>query len=162
MIKRHKQTKTFDRKTKRGNCFQTAVACLLCMDPEDVPNVEVLYDIPDYNWLDTFNVWLNAKGYLFRNAPEFRCYHIDRDDEVAAIMFEKEHGISVAEMQKELQFKYYMVSGTSPRNHSINHILIYNMGSLVHDTFPGEHEPLYLPEGTKAHTQFTFTVIEKM
>lgn len=155
----YKQTKKYSKKT-RGNCFQTAVACFLNIPPENVPNIEVFYDIPDFDWLDPFNAWLNHKGYIYRSADEFRCFHIY--NEADALLYEKRHQRSIQSMKSELKFHYYFVSGISPRNKNIKHIVIYQAGYLIHDPFPGASEGLYLPPGVKEIDSFSFSIIEKL
>lgn len=94
--------------TKKGNCYATAIACLLECDIEDVPNIEVLFDVPDSQWYAVLVDWLEYKGYS--------------------------HHHSGVKADYEGFDGYYLVSGKSPRG--VQHCVIYRNGKMVHDPHP--------------------------
>lgn len=64
-----KQTKLHGR-NKIGNCFATCIACVLGLDLEDVPNVEVLYAVNKNFWLTVFVNWASSIGYDYVQIDE--------------------------------------------------------------------------------------------
>lgn len=140
--------------TQRGNCLAAVIASMLEMEVEDVIQIQEFYDDPD--WLEKLMHWFNEKGYCYRTADEFKCFHgedrffyyckdilRDRNIEIDDYM---------REMQEELKDKYYFVSGESPRNKHIRHITIWQNGIMVHDPHP---------DNTGILTESDFTIIER-
>jgi hypothetical protein len=125
------QTKVVVRNTKgemvvRGNCYAAAIASILELPIDEVPNVEVLFHIESEPlWATTMHAFLESKGYeLFTNS-DYKCFHT---------AFTNENYSHLARLQEELKDKYYLVSGDSPRG--VKHICIYRNGKMVHDPHP--------------------------
>lgn len=94
--------------TQRGNCFPTAIACLLGLDnPEDVVQFQEYYDRDDILWIEVLEDWLEVKGLAL--------------DYIDGHLFNNE---------------YYLVSGNTIRN--IIHVCIYQNGKLWHDPHPAQ------------------------
>jgi len=107
MIK-HIQTKLHSNEVI-GNCWPTAIACILECRIDQVPNFEELFRVPDMPWFWVLEEWLKYKGYKYVGGGEREDY-IDFDG-------------------------YYFVTGKSPRG-DFNHIVIYKDGKMVHDPHP--------------------------
>lgn len=92
-----------------GNCWPTAIACILECRIDQVPNIEELFSVPEMPWYWILKEWLNFKGYEYiDNLPkEFYSTYTG----------------------------YYFVTGKSPRG-DFNHIVIYKDGKMVHDPHP--------------------------
>ena len=106
------QTRVYagDLPHQRGNCFATAIACLLNLgSPEEVIQVQELYDNDQPgdpgSWVGLLQHWLGERrmdwqllgGHQFDNQP-------------------------------------YLVIGQSPRGRC--HVCIYQNGELLHDPYP--------------------------
>ena len=73
---------TFNIQTKfgkQGNCFAACVSSLLGLPIEEVPNVETLFDIEEYQtfqdempplWAYVMDVFIRSRGYIWREATE--------------------------------------------------------------------------------------------
>ena len=138
-----------------GNCYPTAIACILEMPPADVPNIENLWDVgTDYAY-DVMHRWLYNKGFKLRDhAWEYCVFHMGSHKIKNTIIHD--YLLSLKEDQKQhlrdkLKDKFYMVSGYSPRG--IFHVCIYQNGVMVHDPHPTK-------EGIE--TEEIFEVIEKI
>ncbi len=107
MIK-HIQTKLHSEDVT-GNCWPTAIACIVGCRIDQVPNFEELFRIPDMPWFWILQEWLKSKGYEYVTDKPKHFY--DTFD------------------------GYYFVSGKSPRG-NFNHIVIYKHGKMVHDPHP--------------------------
>lgn len=124
-----KQTKLITTH-KNGNCYATSLACVLDLDIDEVPNVELLFNLPEpdnHFWADVMNKWLHSKGYIIRTAGEF------------SFVF---HGCKYPseEAQKEDAIErgvwdeiYFVIGGTS---RGVQHMAIYKNGKLLHDPHP--------------------------
>lgn len=138
-----------------GNCYPTAVACILEVPPTDVPNIETLWDVGTGFAYDVMHKWLNEKGYKLRDfAVEYSVFHEGSEKIKDTINVDYLSNLSEdtkAQLREELKDKYYMVSGKSRRG--IYHVCIYKNGSLIHDPHPTS-------EGIE--TEEIFEVIEKM
>lgn len=109
-----------------GNCFQTTIACILEVNPSDIPNVETLFDMPDSGlWWRVMFEWLQSKGYEIFTDDRFRVFH----DGNFAVTDGQRH-----KFLKETENEYYLVSGKSPRG--LQHVCIYQNGKMVHDVHP--------------------------
>lgn len=118
------QTKVVVKNTKgemvvRGNCLAACIASLLELPITEVPNVETLYGIDDTFYYEVLWRWLSHLGYELSTDGRFRCFHGDE---------------SKSEFKEQLQDKFYLVSGESPRR--FQHICIYQNGKLIHDPHP--------------------------
>lgn len=98
------------KKGERGNCFPTAIACIMDMDsPEDVIQIQEYYkedeNDEDNNWMVVLNQWLFDKGY-----------------EWGGLSGHQSDG------------SYYLVTGKTERG--TVHVCIYKDGELYHDPHP--------------------------
>lgn len=100
-----KQTKLLDR-NKVGNCFATCVACILGLDIEDVPNVEVLFVVNGNFWLKVFDKWISSIGYNYTQIQE----------------------------NEWEENELYLANGMTERG--TMHSVIYKNGNLFHDPHP--------------------------
>lgn len=105
-----------------GNCYAAAIASMLDLPIDQVPNVEVFFpwSEQDDHWNKIMNQWLELKGYKIGPAPEYGVFH---DDQHYA------EGTAAA-----LYNDIYLASGPSARG--VNHICIYQAGNLVWDPHP--------------------------
>jgi len=94
---------------KTGNCFQAAVATLLSLNLDDVPD---FCQAGDDKWFDDFQEWLSRRGMC---ATIVQC---ESDDEFRMIA---PNGAC-------------LVGGTSPRG--FDHAAVYLDGKLFHDPHP--------------------------
>lgn len=108
---------------QRGNCFPAVIASFLEMEVEDVIQIQEHYD---GLWTDKLHEWLNERGYYYHSADEFKCFHTE-------LLNGLETADWLLETRSNLQDQYYLVSGESPRNPDINHIVIYQNGQMVFD-----------------------------
>jgi len=94
--------------SQRGNCFPTAIGCLLGMNnPEDVVQVQEYYDRDDVLWIEVLDDWLAKRGL----EHEYISGHLFNDE-------------------------FYLVSGNTVRN--IMHVCVYQNGKLWHDPHPAQ------------------------
>lgn len=104
------QTRLHNPPLSRGNCFPAVIACFLDLDsPEDVIQVQEIYDKEGIDWRDELDNWLINRGWEMGSLRN----HLQTDE-------------------------YYLVSGVSPRNPNINHVCIYQKGKLFHDPHPDQ------------------------
>lgn len=103
----------------RGNCYAAAIASMLELPIDEVPNVEVLFGIDDYSWAAVMHSFLEHKGFELYTNDDFRCFH-DKPWLSDKIDYCKD--------------KYYLVSGDSPRG--VKHITIWMNGKMEHDPHP--------------------------
>lgn len=139
----------------RGNCYPTAIACVLGIPPADVPNIETLWDVGTDFAYDVMNRWLEINGYkLYTGAMYLSVFH-EESEKIKNT--NNEYYLShISKEQKEFlkdkwKDKYYLVSGYSPRG--IFHVCIYQNGVMVHDPHP---------TGEGILTEEIFEVIEKL
>lgn len=104
-IKKLTQTR-FKTEHQRGNCYPTAIACLMGLDnPEDVIQFQELYDDANESWFCVLMDWLEERGY------------------------------EVIDLERHLfDGSIYMVSGRTVRESS--HVCLYKNGKLWHDVHP--------------------------
>lgn len=50
---------------RRGDCFRTCIACLLEVDPEEVPHVVQAHCDGGEHWLHAINAWLAGRGLTY-------------------------------------------------------------------------------------------------
>lgn len=138
-----------------GNCYPTAIACILEIPPADVPNIENLWDVGTTFAYDVMGKWLNVKGYSLRDhAMEFSVFHEGSEKLKNDIIQDYLSTLKPDQkdyLKNQLKDKFYMVSGKSPRG--IFHVCIYQNGRMVHDPHPTQ-------EGIE--TEEIFEVIEKI
>lgn len=123
------QTKVVVRNSKgdmiiHGNCYAAAIASILELPIEQVPNVELFFEPNDGFWLEIMNKFLALRGLQIETDDRFKSFHrtideLDGDDYSNKLLLKDE---------------YYFVSGESPRG--VKHITIYQNGQLVHDPHP--------------------------
>lgn len=92
-----------------GNCWQTAVASLLDLPTEEVPDFVNIDDAGGENWLLHTRRFLKERGMVLELIPG----HLDTDE-------------------------YYLVTGHSPRFPAMYHVVIYRNGRMVHDPHPSQ------------------------
>lgn len=90
-----------------GNCWQTAVASVLELPMEEVPDFVNDYDNGGKHWWLTTIEFLDERGYTLEPVIE----HLYDDS-------------------------YYFVIGPSPRNAEMSHVVVYQNGKMVHDPHP--------------------------
>lgn len=97
-----------------GDCFRTALGCLLDMPPADVPHFHASPASDDILW-PQINTWL-------REAKGFGLYSVAYDCSLAQVL----------EMQRVLNPDiFYLLCGASPRG--TNHQVIACGDKIVHD-----------------------------
>lgn len=107
-MKKHIQTILQDHPTLQGNCWQTAIACVLDLEPDSVPHF-IQYDEDGIaDWWDFTLGWLLNRGYRLER-PNRHLYTNE----------------------------YYLVSGPSPRG-DFQHVVVYKNGKMVHDPHPSQ------------------------
>lgn len=100
-----------------GDCFRTALACLLNAEPEDVPHF-LEGNPPDDQFWHAVHLWLRAQGFgLYSVAYEGASL-----DEVLASQALSNPGV------------YYLLAGESPRHHA--HQVIACDDKIIHDPNP--------------------------
>lgn len=110
-----KQTKfNTKEKGKYGNCMVSCYANYLELDIEDCPAFEELFDCkkPNGFWWDAVLLWWESHGYLYYNST------------------------NANDIPESVFNDYYFVSGISPRDPSIHHLVIYKQGKLFFDPHP--------------------------
>ncbi|MCW2764008.1 MAG: hypothetical protein JWR85_4209 [Marmoricola sp.] len=105
---RHKPPETY------GDCARTVYACMLDIQPADVPHFGELYWDKPEEWRKAELDWFNSQGYQLLTLA-----YSDKLENI--------HG-SIATLNPNV---YYMLSGTS-RN-ECNHLVICRNGEIVHD-----------------------------
>jgi hypothetical protein len=138
-----------------GNCYPTAIACILGIPPTDVPNIETLWDVGVSFAYEVMFKWLHEKGYKLRDvAMEYSVFHdgsekiknTNNEYYLSKLSVEQKDGL-----RAELKDRFYLVSGKSPRG--IYHVCVYQNGIMVHDPHP---------TGEGIVTEEIFEVIEKL
>ncbi len=90
----------------QGNCVQTALASLLAIPVNSVPEFATLHRDAAEFW-DAVEAWLSKQGYVLQAMP-------------AHYQFEAP----------------YLVSGPSPRSAEYSHMVVMNDGVVIHDPHP--------------------------
>lgn len=112
-----------DEEVIRGNCYAAAIASILELPIDQVPNVEVFFHIDNGYWQEVMLAFLASKGWDLCSDHRFKVFH------------DENYGFEDREKWLEdCKDKYYLVSGKSPRG--VYHICIYQNGKLVHDPHP--------------------------
>lgn len=114
-MKKHLQTIFHDHPTIKGNCWQTALACLLDKEIDEVPHfVDIDENQNGPHWYMASYMWLWENGYELLQYEKYPS---------------KEDG--------EPWDGYVLVSGNSPRG-EFAHVVIYKDGKLFHDPHPSQ------------------------
>lgn len=100
----------------RGNCYPAVIASLLELPIQDVPNIEVLYEMQTISWKEVLDGFLAHFGYKIVENGYLK------------------HFSTMSDIQEEYKDRYYMVTGPSVRG--VNHIVIYQNGKMVFDPHP--------------------------
>ena len=119
-----------------GNCYAAAIASLLELPIEEVPNFEVFYRLKKNRafWNTVIDTWLSSQNLELRTADEFQCFHDDIDISVYLRKDDESFDECRQRLCEELRDKYYMVSGLSVRG--VYHVCIYKNGNMIHDPHP--------------------------
>lgn len=97
-----------------GDCYRTAIACLLDMPPQDVPHHYGRADMTDAEVRGLMQVWLAGRGLIG-----------------VMIGFTGDMPTILRFMASANPGLYYMLSGTSPRG--FPHVVIALDGAIIHD-----------------------------
>jgi hypothetical protein len=117
MMKFHKQLNRHDPDNGVwGDCFRTALACLLDMNPEDVPHFLEGGPEPE-EFMRRHREWLLEHGYS-----------------IFAIGFDAGLEDVMKTMKNVNPGLYYLISGQSVRG--INHVCIGLEDKIIHDPMP--------------------------
>lgn len=101
-----------------GDCHRTAIACLLDLEPLDVPHFgEHFLDVTKFN--DAVKDYLASQGLAIFSLAFAGGVSLDQ-----VLQFVAVHNPET----------YYLVGGTSPRG--FNHTVIAKGGELIHDPHP--------------------------
>lgn len=121
------QSKSHNPPVQNGNCFRTAIACILELDPESIPHFEDMQD----EWWQSIQDWAKSQGL----------------EVVPTVFFDQEGGerirISLDQLQEakdRIPKGWAVLSGKSPRYKS-DHCVVAFDGEIVHDPFPGAKPP---------------------
>lgn len=141
--------------TQRGNCYPAVIASILEMECEDVFQVQEHYDGV---WKEPLDNWLEDKGYKIESADDFKVFHdklwLHRFFETDGKNPDGVPGEQWREITSDqLMDEYYFVTGISPRNPDIAHIVIYQNGKMIHDPHP---------DNTGILTEDTFKKLTKL
>lgn len=102
-----------------GDCFRTAIGCVLDIAPADVPHFVHVH--PDgMDWADAADAWVTAHGYDLR-------WLFDADARASAVAYLRE--------RPELP-QLLLAVGDSPRG-VFPHVVVESLdGELLHDPYP--------------------------
>jgi hypothetical protein len=125
----------------RGNCYAAAIASIMELPIEEVPNVEVFFHMSSDYWQEVMLIFINSKGWDLCSDDRFKVFHDGT--------FGLDKG-NRSQYLEECKDKYYLVTGKSARG--VLHICVYKNGKLVHDPHPTKEGLL---------TEETFQVLEK-
>ncbi|WP_298751960.1 hypothetical protein [uncultured Arcobacter sp.] len=109
MITKYKQLIPHGKSDENGDCFRTAVACLMNIPPEEVPH---FCSKENTDWSGEFMSWLQSKGYTTVNL---------------------EWGEWVEDC---LKGTYHLLLGISPRFEGLFHEIVGYEGYPFHDPHP--------------------------
>lgn len=137
-----------------GNCYAAAVATIMDLAVDEVPNVEVLFEIEHAVWDEMMTAWLKHKGkqirwapeYVIFHSPEVQKYHIDSG------WLTQENINEYEQLRSLFEERYYFVSGKSPRG--VSHITIWKDGKMVWDPHPSR-------DGISLETSY-FQILENL
>jgi len=103
---------------QRGNCLTAVVASLLDLPIEDVPNFVQEHVDTDgaKHWWESMHAFVASRGY--------GVYYLRSTLYAESLFPDPDPG------------EFYAVSGVSPRDPAIFHVVIYRDGEMVHDPHP--------------------------
>ena len=106
-----------------GDCHRTAIACLLDLEPEQVPHFGEIGALAeqrgeDYDWRADVERYLNTQGYTQMDY----CMMPDNLDNFFLMMEDRAPKV------------YYLMGGESPRG--TNHTIVCCGGGFYHDPHP--------------------------
>lgn len=116
---------------QRGNCLTAVVASLLELPIEAVPNFvqdHVDHDPADETDGGDWNWWTRLHRFINEHGRQMRYLR-----NVAAPEPHPSHNDGFPDPEPG---EFYTVSGISPRDSRIHHIVIYRDGEMVHDPHP--------------------------
>ena len=107
---------------QRGNCLSAVVASLIEVPLNTVPNF--VQNNVDHEGDPTWDWWNCMLDFVKESGFEMRYLRIENDDR--------------STFPPPSEGEFYAVSGISPRNSKIYHIVIYQDGKMVHDPHPSQ------------------------
>lgn len=102
-----------------GDCFRTAIACLLDLEPEDVPHYHEGICPDGADQLGCMNEWLAERGLLLHSVP-----------------FEGDRAVILKAVSTYRQGCRFLLGGQSVPG--IGHVVICRNGEIEHDTHPDD------------------------
>lgn len=109
-----------------GNCYAAAIASLIELSIDQVPNVEIFFPLSDTYWIEVMDKFLRFKGYEINTDKRFENFH-------NCVI---QNGLNNAIYLSDCYDKYYLISGKSIRGNY--HICIYKNGEMIHDPHPAK------------------------
>jgi hypothetical protein len=134
---------------KTGNCLQTAIACVLDLPIDEVPDFSTMYwKAEEYNrilkhyeplytkekgmnelTLNRLNLWyLVLYTFVVSQGYDIKHYYPHKENILP------EYDIDL--WLKDHPNEFYLASGTSPRG--VSHVVIYQNGKMYHDPHPSQ------------------------
>ena len=122
MIKHDQLIESSNESEVFGDCYRTAIACVMSMNPADVPH---FYN-GDNSTLDLDDCWTNITNWLNDRGHNIISVRYDGDIELEEVLG---HGDRVANGM------YWFLSGcTKHKNDLVNHVVICRNDKIIHDT----------------------------
>lgn len=117
-----KQTIRHDPDAGRyGDCFRTCLACLMDLEPQDVPH---FMDLNEYPYEDMGDLWACVDRWLIRYGLVRATFAIPAESVEPVLTMMRNHNPAVP----------YMLCGQSPRG--TDHEVICQGGGIIHDPHP--------------------------
>lgn len=113
---------------QRGNCLTAVVASLLELPIEDVPNFVQDHVDHDADNNDEWNWWTRLHKFIGERGQ--RMHYLRNVEDPSPIPAD------TATFPDPEPGEFYTVSGISPRDPRIFHIVIYRDGEMAHDPHP--------------------------
>jgi len=142
------QTKVVVKNSKgetvvRGNCFAAAVASIMELSINDVPNVEVFFHMYGSYWNEVMQTFINSKGWELCTDDRYKVFHPELQVHLRAPDGEN-YNKWLLGLRNELKDKHYLITGETVRG--IRHITIWKNGVMVHDPHPTNEGLITLEE----------------
>jgi hypothetical protein len=142
-----------DETLSNGNCWATAIGCVMELPMTEVANIEVWYHKNETNtgfWDMLTDRFVNNHGWMFdQYAHRFNVFHQTKEE------FDSHnwHGgpFDYDTLREQLKNEYYFVSGISPRG--LCHVTIWQGDKMVHDPHISQEGVDTTPEGKKQYFQ---------